>query len=133
MCRGHRQRATDDATFAKLIDAILRRRGARAIRTTRAKYYAERRWVDLLRRVAVSYTAGKMYDAGVRKEFPDQVAKPFADGGRKELKVTRHGNIWPWTTVPMHLSAKMKDGKTDRYTGGGIRGIWEKKGENLGF
>ena len=45
----------------------------------------------------------------------------------KELKVTRHGNI-AWTTVPMHFSAKMKDGKTIdtpvRYTG-----IWEKKGK----
>jgi ketosteroid isomerase-like protein len=46
----------------------------------------------------------------------------------KELKVTRRGNI-AWTTVPMHFSAKMKDGKTIdtpvRYTG-----IWEKKGKN---
>jgi len=45
----------------------------------------------------------------------------------KELKVTRRGNI-AWTTVPMHFSAKMKDGKTIdtpvRYTG-----IWEKKGK----
>ena len=43
------------------------------------------------------------------------------------LDETGRGNV-AWTTVPMHLSAKMKDGKTIdtpvRYTG-----IWEKKGK----
>jgi len=67
----------------------------------------------------------EQYDAGVRKELLDQMQSGSLTAG-KELKVTRRGNI-AWTTVPMHFSAKMKDGKTIdtpvRYTG-----IWEKKG-----
>ena len=62
----------------------------------------------------------------MRKALLDQAQSASLTAG-KELKVTRRGNI-AWTTVPMHLSAKMKDGKTIdtpiRYTG-----IWEKKGK----
>ena len=67
------------------------------------------------------------YEAGVHKNLLDNAASASLTAG-KELKVTRHGNI-AWTTVPMHFTAKMKDGKSIdvavRYTG-----IWEKRGKS---
>ena len=119
------QRATDDATFRKLIDGYCAAWSS-GDPNNAAKYYAKEDSLVFYDVTPFSYGGWKEYDAGVRKELLDQMISGSLTAG-KELKVTRHGNI-AWTTVPMHLSAKMKDGKTIdspiRYTG-----IWEKKGK----
>ena len=119
------QRATDDATFRKLIDGYCEA-WSTGDPNNAAKYYAKRDGLIFYDLAPFSYSGWKQYDVGVRKELLDQMQSGSLTAG-KELKVTRHGNI-AWTTVPMHFSAKMKDGKTIdtpvRYTG-----IWEKKGK----
>jgi ketosteroid isomerase-like protein len=119
------QRATDDATFRKLIDGYCAA-WSTGDPNNAAKYYAKEDGFIFYDLAPFSYSGWKEYDAGVRKELLDQMVSGSLTAG-KELKVTRHGNI-AWTTVPMHFSAKMKDGKTIdtpvRYTG-----IWEKKGK----
>jgi ketosteroid isomerase-like protein len=119
------QRATDDATFRKLIDGYCAAWSS-GDPNNAAKYYAKQDGLVFYDLAPFSYSGWKEYDAGVRKELLDQMLSGSLTAG-KELKVTRHGNI-AWTTVPMHFSAKMKDGKTIdtpvRYTG-----IWEKKGK----
>ena len=119
------QRATDDATFRKLIDGYCAA-WSTGDPNNAAKYYAKEDGLVFYDLAPFSYNGWKQYDAGVRKELLDQMQSGSLTAG-KELKVTRRGNI-AWTTVPMHFSAKMKDGKTIdtpvRYTG-----IWEKKGK----
>jgi len=120
------QRATDDATFRKLIDGYCAAWSS-GDPNNAAKYYAKEDGLVFFDLAPFSYSGWKEYDLGVRKELLDQMVSGSLTAG-KGLKVTRHGNI-AWTTVPMHFSAKMKDGKTIdtpvRYTG-----IWEKKGKN---
>jgi ketosteroid isomerase-like protein len=74
-----------------------------------------------------AYHSWKEYHEGVQKEFLDTTESIKLTAG-KDLKVTRRGMI-AWTTVPMHLTEKTKDGKISemdlRYTG-----IWEKRGAN---
>ena len=119
------QRATDDATFRKLIDGYCAA-WSTGDPNNAAKYYAKEDGLVFYDLAPFSYNSWKQYEAGVRKELLDQMQSGSLTAG-KELKVTRRGNI-AWTTVPMHFSAKMKDGKTIdtpvRYTG-----IWEKKGK----
>ncbi|HTB94573.1 MAG TPA: nuclear transport factor 2 family protein [Candidatus Sulfotelmatobacter sp.] len=119
------QRATDDATFRKLIDGYCAAWSTGDPNNV-AKYYAKEDGLIFYDVTPFSYGSWKEYDAGVRKELLDQMQTGSLTAG-KDLKVTRRGNV-AWTTVPMHLSAKMKDGKTIdtpvRYTG-----IWEKKGK----
>jgi len=120
------QRATDDATFRKLIDGYCQAWSS-GDPNNAAKYYAKEDGLVFYDLAPFSYNNWKEYDAGVRKELLDQMVTGSLTAG-KELKVTRRGNI-AWTTVSMHFSAKMKDGKTIdtpvRYTG-----IWEKKGKS---
>ncbi|HUL33596.1 MAG TPA: nuclear transport factor 2 family protein [Candidatus Eisenbacteria bacterium] len=120
------QKATDDATFRKLIDGYCAAWSSGNPENA-AKYYAKDSGLTFYDIAPFSYNSWKEYDAGVRKNFLDD-AVSLSLTAAKELRVTRHGNI-AWTTVPMHLTAKMKDGKTIdtpiRYTG-----IWEKKGKN---
>ena len=120
------QRATDDATFRKLIDGYCTA-WSTGDPNNAAKYYAKEGGLVFYDLAPFSYNGWKEYDAGVRKNLFDQMQTGSLTAG-KELKVTRRGNI-AWTTVPMHFSAKMKDGKTIdtpvRYTG-----IWEKKGKS---
>ena len=119
------QRATDDATFRKLIDGYCTAWSS-GDPNNASKYYAKEDGLVFYDLAPFSYNSWKQYDAGVRKELLDQMVTGSLTAG-KELKVTRRGNV-AWTTVPMHFSAKMKDGKTIdtpvRYTG-----IWEKKGK----
>ena len=119
------QRATDDATFRKLIDGYCAAWSS-GDPNNASKYYAKEDGLIFYDLAPFSYNSWKEYDAGVRKELFDQMVSGSLTAG-KELRVTRRGNI-AWTTVPMHFSAKMKDGKTIdtpvRYTG-----IWEKKGK----
>ncbi|HKM82617.1 MAG TPA: nuclear transport factor 2 family protein [Terriglobia bacterium] len=118
------QKATDTATFRKLIDNYCAAWSS-GNSANAAKFYAKDDGLVFYDVAPFSYNGWKEYDAGVRKEFLDNIESLSLTAGQ-ELKVTRHGNI-AWTTVPMHLTAKMKDGKTIdtpvRYTG-----IWEKRG-----
>jgi len=120
------QKVTDDATFRKLIDGYCAAWSSKDPANA-AKYYAKDDGLVFYDVEPFSYLGWKEYDAGVRKNILDGVDTVSLTAG-KELRVTRHGNI-AWTTVPMHLTAKMKDGKTldsaIRYTG-----IWEKKGKD---
>jgi ketosteroid isomerase-like protein len=120
------QKAADDATFRKLIDGYCAAWSS-GDPNNAAKYYAKDDGLIFYDVAPFSYGSWKEYDAGVRKAFLDNTVSVSLTAG-KELKVTRHGNI-AWMTVPMHLTAKMKDGKTVdspiRYSG-----IWEKRGKN---
>ena len=119
------QKASDDATFRKLVDGYCAAWSS-GDPNNAAKYYAKDATLTFYDLAPFSYTGWSEYDAGVRKTFLDNATSASLTAG-KELKVTRHGNI-AWTTVPMHLAAKFKDGKSIdtpvRYTG-----IWEKRGK----
>lgn len=120
------QKASDDATFRKLTDDYCAAWSS-GIPANAAKFYAKEDGTIFYDLAPFSYHNWKEYEAGVQKEFMDSAASLSLTAG-KELKVTRRGNI-AWTTVPMHLSEKTKDGKNVelnvRYTG-----IWEKRGKN---
>jgi len=118
------QKATDNATFRKLIDGVCAA-WSTGNPDNAAKFYAKDDNLVFYDAAPFSYTGWKEYDAGARKNFLDNATSVSITAG-KELRVTRHGNI-AWTTVPLHLTLKMKDGKIIdtpvRYTG-----IWEKRG-----
>ena len=120
------QKASDDATFRKLTDSycVAWSSGNPA---NAAKFYAKNDGEVFYDLAPFSYNSWKEYETGVQKEFFDTAASVTLTAG-KELKTTRRGNV-AWTTVPMHLIEKTKDGKTIelnvRYTG-----IWEKRGKN---
>jgi len=120
------QKATDDATFRKLIDGYCAAWSTKDP-TNAAKFYDKSDGLVFYDVAPFSYGNWKEYDVGVRKNFFDQ-ADSISLTASKDLKVTRRGNV-AWTTVPMHLSAKMKGGQTIdtqiRYTG-----IWERKGKS---
>jgi ketosteroid isomerase-like protein len=120
------QKATDEATFRKLIDGYCAAWSSKDPANA-AKYYAKDEGLVFYDVAPFSYSGWKEYDAGVRKNLLDGADAVSLTAG-KELKVTRRGNI-AWITVPMHVTVKQKDGKTIdsaiRYTG-----IWEKKGKN---
>ena len=120
------QKASDDATFRKLIDGYCAAWSS-GNPANAAKYYAQDSASIFYDLAPFQYSGWKEYAAGVQKEFLDSAATVSLTAG-KELKTTRRGNV-AWTTVPMHLLDKTKDGKTIdlqvRYTG-----IWEKRGKN---
>ena len=119
------QKATDDAAFRKLIDSYCAAWSTKDPANA-AKFYDKSDGLVFYDVAPFSYGNWKEYDAGVRTHFFDDAETVSLSAG-KELKVTRHGNI-AWTTVPMHLTAKMRGGQTIdvqiRYTG-----IWERKGK----
>src|SRR5271165_5564525 len=119
------QKATDDATFRKLTDAYCAAWSS-GNPDNAAKFYAKNDGLVFYDVAPFSYNSWKDYALGVQKEFFDTAASVTLTAG-KELKITRRGTI-AWTTVPMHLSEKTKDGKdiqlNIRYTG-----IWEKRGK----
>lgn len=118
------QKATDDATFRKLVDGLC---VAWSTGTTDApaKFYAKDSGLVFYDVAPFSYHGWKEYREGVQKEFLDGASEIKLTAG-KDLKVTRRGLV-AWTIVPMHLTEKSKNGKTTemelRYTG-----IWEKRG-----
>ncbi|HTP68683.1 MAG TPA: nuclear transport factor 2 family protein [Dongiaceae bacterium] len=118
-------KASDDATFRKLIDGYCSAWSS-GDPNNAAKYYAKDASLTFYDLTPFSYVGWSDYDAGVRKNIFEHVETASLTAG-KELKVTRHGNI-AWTTVPMRITAKFKDGKSldspVRYTG-----IWEKRGK----
>jgi ketosteroid isomerase-like protein len=118
------QKATDDATFRKLIDSYCAAWSTGNAEAP-AKFYAKENGLVFYDVAPFSYHGWKEYHDGVEKEFLEG-ASEIKLTAAKDLKVNRHGTI-VWTTVPMHLFEKSKDGKTTemelRYTG-----IWEKRG-----
>jgi ketosteroid isomerase-like protein len=119
------QKASDDATFRKLLDGYCTAWNS-GNPDNAAKYYAKDAGLVFYDVTPFSYTGWKEYDAGVRKSFAESL-ESVSLAADKDLRVTRHGNI-AWTTISMRLVAKMKDGKTIdselRHTG-----IWEKYGK----
>ncbi len=118
------QKATDDATFRKLIDDYCAA-WSTGNADAPAKFYAKDNGLVFYDVAPFAYHSWKEYHEGVQKEFLEGASQIKLTAG-KELKVTRRGMI-AWMTVPMHLMEKSKDGKTTemdlRYTG-----IWEKRG-----
>ncbi len=118
------QKATDTATFRKVIDDYCSAWSSGNVANA-AKFYAKDDGLVFYDVAPFSYNGWKEYAPGVQKEFIDNAASVSLTAG-KELKVTRHGNI-AWITVPMRLAEKTKDGKSldvqIRYTG-----IFEKRG-----
>ncbi len=116
----------DDASFRKLIDDYC---AAWSTGNTdnAAKYYAKDDGLIFYDVTPFSYHGWKEYVPGVKKALLDNAAEAKLTAG-KDLKVTRRGTV-AWTTVPMHLYEKTKDGKVIeadlRYTG-----IWEKRGSS---
>jgi ketosteroid isomerase-like protein len=120
------QKATDDARFRKLIDDFCVAWSTGNAEAP-ARFYAKDNGLVFYDVAPFAYHGWKEYHDGVEKEFLEGAAEIKLTAG-KDLKVTRHGTI-AWTTVPMHLFEKSKDGKTSemdlRHTG-----IWEKRGAN---
>lgn len=120
------QKASDDATFRKLIEGYCAAWSAGNAEAP-AKFYAKENGLIFYDVAPFAYHSWKEYHDGVQKEFLETAESLKLTAG-KELKVTRRGMV-AWTTVPMHLTEKSKDGKTSetdlRYTG-----IWEKRGAN---
>jgi ketosteroid isomerase-like protein len=120
------QKASDDATFRRLIENYCSAWSTGNAEAP-AKFYAKDNGLVFYDVAPFAYHSWKEYHDGVQKEFLDSAEGIKLTAG-KELKVTRRGMI-AWTTVPMHLTEKSKDGKTSetdlRYTG-----IWEKRGAN---
>jgi len=118
------QKASDDATFRKLVDNLCAAWSTGTVEAP-AKFYAKDNGLVFYDVAPFSYHGWKEYEAGVKKEFLDNAAEIKLTAG-KDLKVTRRGMI-AWTIVPMHLTEKSRNGKTTemdlRYTG-----IWEKRG-----
>ena len=118
------QKATDDASFRKLIDSYCAA-WSTGNADAPAKFYAKEEGLVFYDVAPFSYHSWNEYHAGVKKEFLDTAASISLTAG-KDLTVTRRGMI-AWMTVPMHLSEKTTDGKSTeldvRYTG-----IWEKRG-----
>lgn len=120
------QKATDDATFHKLIDGYCAAWSSLDAKNA-AKYYAKDDSLVFYDVAPFSYHGWKEYEPGVKKALLDNLASATLTAG-KDLKVTRHGNI-AWTTVSMHMVETLKDGKKAevdvRYTG-----IWERRGKD---
>ena len=118
------QRASEEATFRKLIDEYCMAWSS-GNPDNAAKYYAQDPGMVFYDVAPFSYHSWKEYRAGVQKEFFDNVASARLSAGQ-DLKVSRRGTI-AWMTVPMHLTTTGKDGKRADYE---IRytGIWEKRG-----
>jgi ketosteroid isomerase-like protein len=120
------QRASDDATFRRLIDGYCTAWSS-GNADAPAKFYAKDNGLVFFDLAPFSYHGWREYHDGVQKELFANMASGSLSAGR-DLKVTRRGTL-AWTTVSMHFSEKTKDGKAIetqvRYTS-----IWEKRGAN---
>lgn len=117
------QKATDDATFRKLIDAYCAA-WSTGNADNPARFYAKDEGLVFYDVTPFSYHGWKEYHDGVKTALLDNMESGTLTAG-KDLRVRRRGTV-AWTTVSMHLSEKTKDGKNleieIRYTG-----IWEKR------
>jgi len=120
------QKATDDATFRKLIDSYCAAWSS-GNPDNAAKFYAKDADLVFYDLAPFSYKGWKEYSESTHDLFSGNVDS-LSLTADKDLKTVRRGNI-AWTTVSMHAFAKMKNGSTVdtpvRYTG-----IWEKRGKN---
>ena len=120
------QRASDDATFHRLIESYCAAWSSGNAEAP-ARFYAKDNGLVFYDLAPFAYHGWKEYHDGVQKELFGNMASGSLTPG-KDLKVTRRGTL-AWTTVSLHFSEKTKDGKTTetqvRYTG-----IWEKRGAN---
>jgi len=119
------QKATDDATFRKLIDGYCAAWSS-GNPDNAAKFYAKDGDLIFYDLAPFSYKGWKEYNESTKDLFAGNV-ESLSLTADKDLKTVRHGNI-AWTTVSMHAVARMKNGGTldtpVRYTG-----IWEKRGK----
>jgi len=119
-----RQKAAEDTAFRKLIDGYCEA-WSTGTADASAKFYAQDDGLVFYDVAPFAYHSWKEYHDGVQTAILDNAASIKLTAG-KDLRVTRRGMI-AWTTVPMHLAEKTKDGKMIeldlRYTG-----IWEKRG-----
>ena len=117
------RRTAEDTAFRKLIDGYCE---AWSTGTADApvKFYAQDDGLVFYDVAPFAYHSWKEYHDGVQTAILNNAAS-IKLTARKDLRVTRRGLI-AWTTVPMHLAEKTKEGKTIeldlRYTG-----IWEKR------
>ncbi len=120
------QRASDDATFRRLIEGYCAAWSSGNAEAP-ARFYAKDNGLVFYDLAPFAYHGWKEYHDGVQRELFGNMASGSLVPGR-DLKVTRRGTL-AWTTVSMHFSEKTRDGKTTetqvRYTG-----IWEKRGAN---
>jgi ketosteroid isomerase-like protein len=120
------QRASDDATFQKLIEGYCAAWSSGNAEAP-ARFYAKDNGLVFYDLAPFAYHSWKEYHDGVQKELFANMASGSLTAG-KDLRVTRRGTL-AWTTVSMHFSEKTRDGKATetqvRYTG-----IWEKRGRN---
>ena len=120
------QRASDDATFRRLIDAYCAAWSSGRAEAP-AKFYAKENGLVFYDLAPFAYHGWKEYHEGVQKELAANAASWTLASG-KDLHVNRRGTL-AWTTVSMRYTGKSKDGKTTetqvRYTG-----IWEKRVAN---
>jgi ketosteroid isomerase-like protein len=120
------QRASDDATFHRLIEGYCAAWSSGNAEAP-ARFYAKDNGLVFYDLAPFAYHGWKEYHDGVQRELFANMASGSLVPGR-DLKVTRRGTL-AWTTVSMHFSEKTRDGKTTetqvRYTG-----IWEKRGAN---
>jgi ketosteroid isomerase-like protein len=120
------QRASDDATFRRLIEGYCAAWSSGNPEAP-ARFYAKDNGLVFYDLAPFAYHGWKEYHDGVQRELFANMASGSLVPGR-DLKVTRRGTL-AWTTVSMHFSEKTRDGKTTetqvRYTG-----IWEKRGAN---
>ena len=120
------QIVSDDVTFRTLIDQYCAAWSS-GNPDNAAKFYSQDKDLVFYDLTPFSYLGWKDYEAGVRKNFMGSVESVSLTAG-KDLKVTRRGTV-AWTVVSMHVTAKMKDGRTIdspvRYTG-----IWERHGKS---
>lgn len=118
------QKAAEDTAFRKLIASYCAA-WSTGTADAPAKFYAQDDGLVFYDVAPFAYHSWKEYHDGVQAAILDNAASIKLTAG-KDLRVTRRGMI-AWTTVPMHLAEKTKDGKTIeldlRYTG-----IWEKRG-----
>ena len=103
------QKATDDATFRRLVDNLCAAWSTGTVDAP-AKFYAKDSGLVFYDVSPFSYHGWKEYQSGVQKEFLDSASEIKLTAG-KDLRVTRRGMI-AWTIVPMHLLEKSKNGKT---------------------
>ena len=118
------QRATDEATFRKLIDDYCEAWSTGSTDAP-AKFYAQDDGLVFYDVAPFSYHGWKEYSPGVHQALLENAASLKLTAAQ-DMKVTRRGTV-AWTVVPMHFYEKTKDGKTMeadlRYTG-----IWERRG-----
>jgi ketosteroid isomerase-like protein len=117
------QKASDDATFRKLIDSYCTAWSA-GNPDSASRFYAQEDGLVFYDVAPFAYHGWKEYHEGVKRELFANLQSGTLTAG-KDLRVSRHGTV-AWTTVSMHLSEKTKDGKSLetnlRYTG-----IWERR------